>query len=58
MPKHLNINEKDRVVAERILEQSIQTFQKEKLLQMIDDALDRQDKEAFESLTEKLKCLK
>jgi len=57
MPKHLNINEKDRVVAERILEESIQTFQKEKLLQMIDDALDRQDKEAFANLTEKLKCL-
>ncbi|MBD1381692.1 ReoY family proteolytic degradation factor [Metabacillus arenae] len=55
MPKHLNINEKDRVVAEKILEHSIQTFQKEKLMTLIDKALDEQDKEAFQTLTKQLK---
>ncbi|KMJ59745.1 hypothetical protein AB685_02450 [Bacillus sp. LL01] len=57
MPKQSQINEKDRILAERMLEESIYTFQKEKLLEMIDDALDRQDEEAFRKLTGQLKRL-
>ncbi|WP_243290052.1 ReoY family proteolytic degradation factor [Bacillus sp. FJAT-47783] len=57
-PRNLHINEKDRLIAERVLEESIRTFQKEKLLQEIDEALDRHDKEAFEKLTEQLQLLK
>ncbi|KZZ86400.1 MULTISPECIES: ReoY family proteolytic degradation factor [Bacillaceae] len=58
MPKHLNGNEKDRIIAERVLESAIQTYQKDKLLQMIDDALDRHDEHAFKDLTSRLNALK
>jgi uncharacterized protein YpiB (UPF0302 family) len=58
MPEHLNENEKDREVAEKVLEHSLQTFQKEKLLLLIDEALDRQDKEEFQRLTKQLLSLK
>ncbi|APH04615.1 ReoY family proteolytic degradation factor [Bacillus weihaiensis] len=54
MPEHLNENEKDREVAEELLNHSIQSFQKEKLLQLIDEALDKQDRDAFEQLTKQL----
>lgn len=57
MPKHYTMNEKDRVVAEKVLETSIKTFQKEKLLSAIDAALDRHDESAFHELTDKLKNL-
>ncbi|CAM3885857.1 ReoY family proteolytic degradation factor [Mesobacillus zeae] len=49
------ISDKDRLIAERFLSDSIERFQKEKLTALIDDALDRQDKEAFKRLTEQLK---
>lgn len=58
MPKHLHENDKDREVAEEFLEHSIQTFQKEKLLLLIDEALDRQDKEEFKRLSQQLINLK
>ncbi|MFC0271616.1 ReoY family proteolytic degradation factor [Metabacillus herbersteinensis] len=58
MPKHLNANEKDRVIVEKILEHSIQSYQKEKILKLIDEALDRQDKESFQLLTNQLNSLK
>jgi uncharacterized protein YpiB (UPF0302 family) len=54
MPKHLQINETDRVVAEQFLNASIDRFQREKLLSLIDAALDKQDRSAFLSLTEQL----
>ena len=57
MPKSTQSNEKDRLLAEKFLEQSIFTFQKEKLMQMIDEALDKQDKAAFELLTQQLRKL-
>ncbi|GGE56383.1 ReoY family proteolytic degradation factor [Priestia taiwanensis] len=57
LPKNLEGNEKDRMIAERVLEESIQVYQRKKVLQLIDEALDRQDKEAFEQLTERLKAL-
>ncbi|KAB2333674.1 ReoY family proteolytic degradation factor [Bacillus mesophilum] len=58
MPKKLQISDKDRIIAERFLTESIEKFQKEKLLSLIDEALDRHDKDAFAVLTEQLKKLK
>lgn len=55
MPKYLLINEKDRIVAEQFLKSSIETYQRQKLLDAIDDALDRNDQEAFSKLTSQLK---
>lgn len=55
MPKHLQVNEKDKILAEKFLEESIQTFQKENLLKLIDEALDRGDQKEFKRLTEQLK---
>jgi uncharacterized protein YpiB (UPF0302 family) len=57
MPKSLQINEKDQAFAEKFLSESIQQFQRDKLLQLIDEALDRQDKKAFHQLTDQLKKL-
>lgn len=57
MPTSLNISEKDKLIAERFLNDSIQRFQREKLLKLIDEALDIQDKEAFSVLTKKLNSL-
>ncbi|WP_312475772.1 ReoY family proteolytic degradation factor [Neobacillus sp.] len=58
VPKHLQVNEKDGVIAEQLLQNSIERFQREKLLQLIDEALDKQDRQAFQLLTEKLNKLK
>ncbi|CAH2715749.1 hypothetical protein BACCIP111895_02933 [Neobacillus rhizosphaerae] len=58
VPKHLQVNEKDGVIAEQLLQNSIERFQREKLLQLIDEALDKQDRQAFHLLTEKLNKLK
>lgn len=57
MPKNLQVSDKDKVLAERFLKESIETFQREKLLQLIDEALDKNDKEAFQILTEQLNKL-
>lgn len=57
MPKHLQVNEKDKQLAKKFLEESIFIFQKEHLLKRIDDALDRQDEKEFIKLTEQLKNL-
>jgi uncharacterized protein YpiB (UPF0302 family) len=58
VPKRNYVNEKDRLLAERFLSTSIQRFQEEKLLRLIDDALDNHDYHAFSTLTEQLKSLK
>ncbi len=55
MPKHLHVNEQDKELAKKFLEESIHLFQKEHLLKRIDEALDRQDKTEFQRLTEQLK---
>lgn len=57
MPKNLQLSEKDRQIAEQFLSSSIEKFQREKLIQQIDEALDRHDEEAFIKLTEQLKQL-
>ncbi|WP_442594521.1 ReoY family proteolytic degradation factor [Neobacillus sp. D3-1R] len=58
MPNHLQTNDSDRIIAEQILNESITRFHREKLLSLIDEALDKQDKIAFERLTDQLKNLK
>ncbi|WP_053366951.1 MULTISPECIES: ReoY family proteolytic degradation factor [Bacillaceae] len=58
VPRHLQVNEKDRADAEKFLLHSIQRFNQEKLLLLIDEALDKQDKEAFLAFTEQLNKLK
>ena len=58
LPKRNHVNEKDRLLAERFLTTSIQRFQEEKLLRLIDHALDHNDQLAFRSLTDQLKRLK
>ncbi|WML47704.1 ReoY family proteolytic degradation factor [Neobacillus sp. PS3-34] len=57
VPKHLQVNEKDVEIAEQFLNSSIERFQREKLLSMIDEALDKQDKERFRLLTEQLNSM-
>ncbi|MBG9555280.1 hypothetical protein ABE39_00535 [Cytobacillus firmus] len=57
MPKTLQINEKDRLIAERFLTESLEKFRREKLLELIDEALDKQDKKAFNVLTQQLNKL-
>lgn len=57
MPKHLQINETDREVAEQFLKASIERFQREKLLSQIDEALDKQDRSEFLNLTKQLNSL-
>lgn len=57
MPKTLQINEKDRLIAERFLTESLEKFRREKLLELIDEALDKQDKKAFNILTKQLNKL-
>ncbi|WP_141433330.1 ReoY family proteolytic degradation factor [Bacillus sp. 03113] len=58
MPQNLQVSEKDRMVAEKFLAYSMEAFQKEKLLQLIDEALDQKDEKAFQILTEQLKSMK
>jgi uncharacterized protein YpiB (UPF0302 family) len=58
MPKHLQINENDREVAEQFLKASIERFQRERLLSQIDEALDKQDRSTFIHLTKQLNSLK
>ncbi|WP_174734002.1 ReoY family proteolytic degradation factor [Mesobacillus harenae] len=57
MPRQAEISEKDKQIAERFLTDSIQRFQKEKLLKLIDEALDKQDKGEFQRLSKQLNRL-
>lgn len=57
MPKNLQISEKDRLLAEKFLQASIFQYEREKLLKLIDKALDKYDKKAFQDLTTRLKQL-
>ncbi|RFU66073.1 ReoY family proteolytic degradation factor [Peribacillus glennii] len=54
MPKSGTSNEKDKILAEQFLEKTILSFRRKKILQEIDDALDRHDQEAFLFLSEQL----
>ncbi|MBD3858638.1 YpiB family protein [Bacillus sp. 28A-2] len=57
IPKELFGNEKDKDLAEKVLEHSIATFQKERLMKEIDEALDRHDQETFNKLAKELSLL-
>ncbi|WNS74022.1 ReoY family proteolytic degradation factor [Bacillus sp. DTU_2020_1000418_1_SI_GHA_SEK_038] len=58
LPNKMEISEKDKMVAEKFLCDSIKKFQRESLLKKIDEALDNQDESAFIQLTEELRKLK
>ena len=47
MPKILHISEKDRIIAEQLLKNSMMAFQEEKILREIDEALMQEIKNAF-----------
>ena len=57
MPQTRPISEKDRLLAEQLLEKSLFSYQRDKLLQEIDDALDRGDKKRFFELSNLLQAL-
>ncbi|PRR92971.1 MULTISPECIES: ReoY family proteolytic degradation factor [unclassified Bacillus (in: firmicutes)] len=57
IPKDLYENEKDKDLAKKVLEHSIATFQKERLMKEIDEALDRHDQETFNKLAKELSLL-
>lgn len=57
MPERLVISEQDRELAEKFLLESMKKFQKERLLEAIDQALERGDRQAFYHLTQQLKKL-
>ncbi|MEG0258943.1 MAG: ReoY family proteolytic degradation factor [Lysinibacillus sp.] len=57
MPEYLHISEKDRIIAEEMLSNSLLVFQEEKLLEQIDEALDSGDKERFYELSNLLQAL-
>ena len=58
MPKSSSFSEKDQQLVEEFLDETILIFQRERLLKLIDEALDQHDEEAFRLLTEKLNELK
>ncbi|UJF25663.1 ReoY family proteolytic degradation factor [Planococcus sp. 107-1] len=58
MPKNASITDQDRLIAEKVLEESMSTFQEEKILQQIDEALDSNDRERFFELSALLHSVK
>ncbi|HHY73181.1 MAG TPA: YpiB family protein [Bacillus bacterium] len=57
IPTHLQVNEKDQQLAQQFLEESLLSFQRDKLLKQIDDALDKFDFDKFMFLSAKLNAL-
>lgn len=58
MPDTLHVSEKDRLLAEEMLSNSLLVFQQEKLLAQIDEALDKGDEDRFYELSNLLQVLK
>lgn len=58
VPADIFISEKDRLAAERLLENSVLEFQEQQLLKEIDEALDSGNKERFFELSNLLQALK
>lgn len=54
IPSELQTNEKDQLIAEQLLANSIKQFNREKILQQIDQALDEKDEAMFMELTSQL----
>jgi uncharacterized protein YpiB (UPF0302 family) len=57
IPKHLQVNEKDQLIAERFLKETIRNHQREKLLKKIDKALDQKNESEFKKLSSQLSQL-
>lgn len=57
IPYEQYISEKDRLMAEQLLQNSMKAFQLEQLLVQIDEALDQGDKERFFELSNVLQAL-
>ncbi|QPC46689.1 ReoY family proteolytic degradation factor [Mangrovibacillus cuniculi] len=55
VPKNHRITEKDRIIVEQFLRKSLEDYQKQTILDQIDEALDQGDREKFTFLTERLK---
>ncbi len=51
MPKSLQISEKDRIIAEQLLKDSMAAYQEKKILKEIDEVLDTGDKDRFFELS-------
>jgi uncharacterized protein YpiB (UPF0302 family) len=58
MPKYLHINDKDRLIAEEVLKNSMNSFREENILRQIDEALDTNNKEKFIELSKMLQGMK
>ncbi|AQQ53620.1 ReoY family proteolytic degradation factor [Planococcus lenghuensis] len=58
IPEDEAITETDRLAAEELLSDSMQTIQEEALLKQIDEALDAEDRDAFFQLSELLQKVK
>lgn len=58
MPKNASYNDQDRLVAEKVLEESMSVFQEETILKQIDEALDSNDRDKFFELSALLQSIK
>ncbi len=58
MPKYLHINDKDRLLAEEVLKNSMHSFREDNILRQIDESLDANDKEKFIELSKMLQGMK
>ena len=58
MPTYLNTNDKERLLAEEVLQESMHTFREEHILKQIDEALDANDKDRFFELSTILQGIK
>ena len=58
IPKDAVINPQDRLMAEKLLHESMSKFREESILKQIDEALDRNDKEKFFELSVLLQTIK
>ena len=58
MPQDAAITEQDRILAEKVLAESMASFQEETLLKQIDEALDVNDRERFFELSALLQTVK
>ncbi|MGI2327058.1 ReoY family proteolytic degradation factor [Planococcus sp. YIM B11945] len=57
MPKNAGISDQDRLLAEKMLEESMSVFQEEAILLQIDEALDANDREEFFRLSALLQSI-
>lgn len=58
LPKGAAVCEQDRLVAEKVLQESLSSYQEETILKQIDEALDGGDKERFFELSALLAAVK